>query len=185
MIHKTECISFPRSGHHGLKMVLADYFGEEFHCCDNYVDDPSFRLGVHEATNYCKEHDLNLDHPVNPAFRYLVQVRDPLYAIPSWIEFDSRVGAVRRTESREEWFKIYKERVAFWQGWVEKWVLSDIWPRLVVHYDTLVANPFSTCESVVQFMTGEHPDPKRLKRSLERFPISPRPRRLSLFMDSV
>lgn len=185
MIYKTECISFPRSGHHGLKMVLADYFGDELVYCDNYVDDPSLRLGTHADTNYCKEHDLNLDLPIDDRFRYLIQVRDPLYAIPSWIEFDSRVGAVRHTETREEWFKVYQERTVFWQKWVEKWILSNIWPRLVIPYDTLVTNPFSTCESVIQFMTGEHPDPKKLKRSLERFPLTPRPRRISPFMDSV
>lgn len=185
MIYKTACISFPRSGHHALKAVLADYFGNEFKYCDNYVDPPSNKLGVCPETNYCKEHDLELSQPLDPNFRYVIQVRNPMFSIPSWIEFDSRVGAINHMVSRETWSKAFNERIRFWNVWFDKWVLSDIWPRIIVHYGILIDDPFSTCETIIQFMTGQHPVPEKLRQSLERFPIRKRPRRLSPFITIV
>lgn len=185
MIYKTACISFPRSGHHALKAVLADYFGNELHYCDNYVDPTTDRLGANEDTNYCKEHDLKLAEPVIPGIRYLIQVRNPIASIQSWIEFDSRVGAINHTASRESWSETFREKLEFWNHWFDKWILSDIWPRLVVPYETLVSNPFSTCESVIQFMTSQHPNPERLRKALERFPIVARPVPPSPFLSFV
>lgn len=183
MIYRTANISFPRSGHHALKAILAEYFGPEFRYCDNYTDDPSLWMRDNEGTNYQKEHDLALDYPSDfEGVKYLIQIRDPVLAIQSWIDFDARVHKNRNAD-RSQWRQAFQEKMTFWQKWFNKWVLKSIPDRLVVPYTHLVAMPFGTCESVIQFMTGQHAAPDRLKSALEKFPVIARPERYSHYMD--
>lgn len=183
MIYRTANVSFPRSGHHALKTVLAEYFGPEFRYCDNYRDDPALWLKCNAETNYQKEHDLNLDYPSDfEDVKYLVQIRDPVLAIQSWIDFDARVYRNSNTD-RFAWKQAFRSKMVFWNKWFDKWVLKPIPARLVVPYTRLLAMPYGTCESVVQFMTGQHADPERLRVALEKFPIVARPERYSHYVD--
>lgn len=183
MLYKIANVSFPRSGHHALKAVLAEYFGSEFHYCDNYKDATEKRIVNDPETNYQKEHDLRLDFPSNlPGVKYLIQIRDPALSIQSWIDFDARVYC-NRNNTRKDWIRAFSSNMDFWNSWFKKWVLAEITPRLVVPYSHLVAMPFGTCESVIQFMTGHHAEPDRLNAALQKFPIAVRPERYSHYMD--
>jgi hypothetical protein len=184
MIHKTACVSFPRSGHHALKNVLCEYFGPGFGYCDNYLDPPERRLENCEETVFQKEHDLGLSIPILP-YRHLIQIRDPIHSIQSWIDFDSTVGAANANPSREEWAAVFKTRTALWCEWFSKWVLSPIWPRLVVPYQSLITRPYETCANVILFMTGEHEDARRLADALAKFPIVPQTTRGIKWVDII
>jgi hypothetical protein len=174
MIHKTACVSFPRSGHHALKNVLLDYFGDSFRYCDNYIDPPEKRIETCPDTIFQKEHDLDLTVPVLP-FRHLIQIRDPIESVQSWIDFDANVCAADYNSDREMWQRMFRDRLVLWQKWFEKWALAPISPRLIVSYKALVEHPFETCSKVILFMTSEHAHPDRLRGSLSRFPIVPQP----------
>lgn len=177
-MNKTNSISFPRSGHHALRNVLAEYFGEEFKYCDNYVDPQEKRLGVDLDTNYQKEHDLTLEYPAYLPYRQLIQIRNPFDAIQSWINFDATVGHEDANQNRERWHAVFNERTRFWGLWFDKWVLSPAAvPRLVVPYERLVADPAKVCSSVILFLTNQHADPARLREALVRFPICAQPAR--------
>lgn len=140
----TECVSYPRSGHHALVDVLRAYFRDAFVYGEIYRD-PAAVLGALEPpVNYQKNHDFGLLTPIDPARNYIVQVRNPLESIESWEAFDRRVGAVPDT---------HEARLDFWTAFVKKWVFPDIPNRLVVWYEDLVGAPTETCVSVIQFLT--------------------------------
>jgi hypothetical protein len=175
MIARTACISFPRSGHHALTAVLRHYFGDELKYCDNYNSLASDQMKNSTVTNFQKEHDLTLDYPLAGDVKYLIQIRNPIHAIQSWIDFDAVVTGINANKSPVEWRNVFSERLLFWKRWYKKWVLSDINPRLVVEYESLIASPVSTLQQIILFMTnGRHADDVRLKEALERFPLEHR-----------
>lgn len=163
--YPTECISYPRSGHHALVEVLRAYFKENFHYCETYREHlPSDLMGAPgSVTNYQKNHDFKLDTPVLTDRQYLVQVRNPLESIESWNELDRRVGHPPDTE---------ENKLDFWVAFVKKWLLTPIPNRLVVYYEDLMATPTQTCVSILQFLTKtQNVDMELLERSLKQAPL--------------
>lgn len=167
-IHPTECVSYPRSGHHGLVDVLRAYFADAFVYCESY-DTPEKKLGLPGGalTNFQKNHDFELSTPVLPDRQYLIQIRHPLQAIESWDELDRRAGYPAQPQ---------ENKLGFWTAFVNKWVLAPIPRRLVVDYADLVERPTSTMVSVIQFLIHhQRVDMELLERSLARFPLVRRP----------
>jgi len=162
----TECISYPRSGHHALVDLLRVYFEDSFVYGEIYRD-PAATLGnLLPPVNYQKNHDFGLLTPVLPERQYLVQVRNPLESIESWEVFDRRVGHIPET---------HEARLDFWTAFVKKWVFADIPNRLVVCYEDLVGAPLETCTAVIQFLTKtQNVDTTHLSRCLERSPLKRR-----------
>lgn len=162
----TECISYPRSGHHALVDVLRVYFGEALVYGEIYRD-PAAILGAGDPpVNYQKNHDFDLQTPVLADRRYIVQVRNPLESIESWEVFDRRVGAVPDS---------HEVRLDFWAAFVKKWVFAEMPSRLVVWYEDLVERPHETCTAVIQFLTmTQNVDTALLSMSLQRAKISRR-----------
>lgn len=163
----TECLSYPRSGHHALVDVLRGYFGDNFVYGEIYRD-PAATLGsLTPPVNYQKNHDFELQTiPVSTDRQYLVQVRNPLESIESWEIHDRRVGHI--SEPAEV-------RVDFWAAFVKKWVFADIPNRLVVWYEDLVGAPVETCVAVIQFLTRtQNVDMNLLALSLEALPLKRR-----------
>lgn len=163
----TECISYPRSGHHALVDVLRVYFGDNFVYGEIYRD-PNATLGsLVPPVNYQKNHDFDLQTDSAATDRqYLVQVRNPLESLESWEIYDKRVGHI--SDSAET-------RVDFWAAFVKKWIFADVSPRLVVWYEDLVGAPVETCVSVIQFLTRtQNVDMQLLERALETLPLKRR-----------
>jgi hypothetical protein len=161
----TECISFPRCGHHALTEVMRFYFAENFHYGEIYRD--GARIGEGSPTNWQKNHDFNLDTPVLPDRNYIVQIRNPLEAIESWEKLDTRVaGQVVDT---------CEHRIDFYANFVKKWLYSPVPWRLVVWYEDLMARPVATVTSVIQFVTRtQNVDVARLQEALFEFPLERR-----------
>jgi len=161
----TECISFPRCGHHALTEVLRAYFGENFHYGEIYRD--GARIGPGSKTNWQKNHDFNLDTPVLPDRNYIVQIRNPLEAIESWENLDKRVAG-RVVDTCEN-------RIEFYSRFVTKWIYGPVPWRLVVWYEDLMARPLPTVTSVIQFVTRtQNVDVAKLQGALTAFPLTRR-----------
>lgn len=176
-IFRTENVSFPRSGHHALKDVLAEYFGSAFHYCEFYLE-PEKRFGTCARSNYQKQHDFDLDVPIMTDRRYLVQVRNPIAAIQSWMDLDVRTGERPHFSCHEDWHAEFSSRLRYWTGFVEKWYVQRIAPRFIIQYERLLANPMPTLISTVQFLTGvQNVNMPRLEAALAKFPIVARPER--------
>lgn len=163
----TECISFPRSGHHALVDVLRIYFGDSFAYGEIYRDAAATLGSLTPPVNYQKNHDFDLKtSPAATDRQFLVQVRNPLESLESWEVYDRRVGHI--PESPEA-------RVDFWAAFVKKWVFADIPNRLVVWYEDLVDSPVETCVAVIQFLTRtQNVDMQLLAKSLETLPLKRR-----------
>jgi hypothetical protein len=161
----TECISFPRCGHHALTEVLRHYFAENFHYGEIYRD--GARIGPGSVTNWQKNHDFNLDTPVLPDRNYIVQIRNPLEAIESWENLDKRVAG-RVVDTCEH-------RIEFYANFVKKWIYGPVPWRLVVWYEDLLARPLPTVTSVIQFVTRtQNVDVAKLQEALTKFPLQRR-----------
>ena len=162
----TECISFPRSGHHALTEVLRFYFAENFHYGEIYRNGTALGEGT-PPTNWQKNHDFNLTTPILPDRNYVVQVRNPLEAIESWEKLDQRVtGKI---------VDACTNRMAFYCQFVKKWLYEPVPFRLVVWYEDLMARPVPTVTSVIQFMTRtQNVDVARLQEALFEFPLERR-----------
>ena len=167
----TECICYPRSGHHALKEVLAAYFGERLNYCEMYRDPVEKRIGPDSQTNYQKNHDFELNTPVMDR-KYIVQVRDPIDAIVSRWNLELRSGEAKENEwdfrnSASDWSHYYS-------SFCDRWLWTDHQHRLVVRYLDLVTAPFRTVAHVIQFMQGfQNFDASKLNAALALFPITP------------
>lgn len=166
-IFPTECVSFPRSGHHALVDVLRVYFGDDLVYGEIYRDETATLGAGSPPVNYQKNHDFKLD--TNPAAtdrQYLVQIRNPIESLESWEVHDRRVG--HNSDPAET-------RVDFWAAFVKKWIFADVPRRLVVWYEDLVDAPVETCVAAIQFLTRtQNVDMQLLAQSLEKLPLKRR-----------
>lgn len=168
-IHKTEFVSVPRSGHHMLVDLLKAYFGEALRYCE-YYREPEKRFGRCAETNAQKNHDFNLTTPVRKDRRYVIQIRNPIDALASWTNLSRLEGLFQSGQDvRHE----YANRLAYWQGFVRKWVVPTIPNRLIVRYENFVQRPEPELARVIRFMTDTEPDELLLGQVLWANPVKP------------
>jgi len=157
---RTECLTFPRSGHTLLQRLLRSYFGEDFVYCEQYSR-PEGTLDRDPDTNFQKNHDFELETPIRRDRHYLVQVRYPLDSIVSWFKLSCSEGKTADTPQAWTWFAV--EKASFWMQFYRKWVLDHVPGRLIVNYEDLVEHPVQTVTSVVEFLGGETPNVARIE----------------------
>lgn len=161
LIHRTQCVSFPRSGHHLLERLLHSYFGDErWRYCESY-EDSGRTLDNDPETNFEKTHDLDLATEARDDRHYLVQIRYPIESLVSWYRWScDRQGA---EDSPGAWVNFAIQRSAFWMMFYRKWVLNHVPNRLIVNYADLVGAPAETVMRVVQFLGDDAPDRTRIE----------------------
>ena len=163
----TECVSFPRSGHHLLHDTLTYYFGERLVYCEMYRQPESDRIGGESKTNYQKNHDFDLLTEIRSDRKYIVQVRDPLEAFASRWEMNIRVGKLNDTE--QEFISTMHEWTTYYCGFIKKWVLSPVPNRLIVHYRDLIEHSEDVVSHVIQFIQGfPNTDNERIRSAIYR-----------------
>lgn len=149
-LFRTECISFPRCGHHLVERLLRVYFEKRFRYCDLY-EEPEKSLDRDPTTNFQKNHDLALDTQIHTDRQYLVLMRDPREALVSWFRVRVRQGELEYTHAA--WRKFAREAWTYWGGFFDKWVVAPIPGRLVVDYRKLVETPPATLGRIVEFLS--------------------------------
>jgi sulfotransferase family protein len=149
-LFKTECISFPRCGHHILERLLHGYFEDRLHYCDIY-EEPGKSLDRDPTTNFQKNHDFALDTALDQNRQYLVLVRDPREALISWFRLSVRNG--EREYTYKAWQKFASEGWAYWGGFFDKWVVAPVPKRLIIDYRELTEAPAATLSRVVEFLS--------------------------------
>jgi len=195
-IPPTQCVSFPRSGHHLLTRCLQSCFGSALGYCPDVRRRRDFaKFGV----NYQKNHDFDLALPVERRFRYVVQYRYPLESIASWYRWELEWGvpaehnhAARRLFNRvvpiwrshvrrdtpKRWDEFVERRLPFWRGFVRKWLIGrERPPACHVAYKDFVARPTETVARVAAFLApGRAPDPYLVRERIDAAAIAPRSR---------
>ncbi|MCP3905646.1 MAG: sulfotransferase domain-containing protein [Planctomycetes bacterium] len=158
---RTECLTYPRSGHTLLQRLLRHYFDDELVYCEQYSR-PGGTLDRDAETNFQKNHDFQLDTPIRDDRQYLVQVRYPIDSIVSWFKMSCAEG--RTDDTPEAWMMFAVGKASFWMHFYRKWVLDHVPGRLIVNYDDLVEHPVHTVTGVVKFLGDETPDIERIER---------------------
>ncbi|MHC5022855.1 MAG: sulfotransferase family protein [Planctomycetota bacterium] len=160
-LHRTECITFPRSGHTLLHRVLEAYFGADvLRYCELY-EQPHRQLDLDDRTRFQKNHDLDLRTPVHPDRRYVVQVRYPVESIVSWFRLACERG--QANDDPNHWTSFAIQKAALWMGFYRRWVLNHVPQRLVVNYDDLVSSPVEVIGQVIRHLGDQAPDEARLE----------------------
>ena len=172
----TECVSFPRSGHHLLTNLLREYFGCQTLVYHSLYEDKGRPISDPESlVNYQKNHDFELDTPLNPELKYVVQIRDPMDSIASWRALDARTGTTT-VHDRVSWEIETRDRLDYWRKFVDKWVIQSIPNRLIVHYADLLSRPEEVLVNVVQHLRGrQDTDYAWIRKAIESVKPAPRP----------
>ncbi len=160
-MNQIQGVSFPRSGHHLLVQMLKVHFAEKkerypaegmattaahaivgpFSYCEYYRCCRE-RPCKHGAT-FGKSHDFcGRELEPDPDVRYIVQIREPEWAIESHYE-------LRRGRA---WKPFAAEWARSWNKFVRKWIVPNHENVLVVSYRRLVEVPSFTFAAVLDWM---------------------------------
>lgn len=193
-MHRVQGISLPRSGHHLLVHCLKDYFGDDLGYCSNLFRSDSFS---NSEITFQKNHDFNLDLPVEPTLKYLVQYRHPLESLVSWYRWEVRNGIqaemnygwqpfinknvpfwnlYTRRNTQKRWHLFLEKRIPFWTKFIRKWII-DIDHASVCHvdYSDFIRDPFNTLSRVLVFFEPEEDlDEMRLLEIIAKHDIRPK-----------
>lgn len=138
-------VSFPRSGHHALVRCLMDLLPEELSYCDYYRH--CRRVPCTDGSkNYQKTHDFDLDLPIREDLNYIVQIRNPLEAVPSWYEYKFKDPYTRSGErgwkklldrwllrdNRLHWELFSRQKFDYWRRFAKKWSQSVQRPNVIL-----------------------------------------------------
>lgn len=162
----TEAMTFPRSGHHWLFEILAEYFGQRLVVAEPHPESPP-RIEDSDKTNFQRcFHDWSLTEPIRDDRQYLVQIRDPVDALAS------RWALEHRPEGIEAWYSIMGQWIDYYSGFMKKWVYSRIPNRLIVRYSDLFTNlPAKVCEIVCFMESSGLCDGGRIHKICEAHPV--------------
>lgn len=167
----TQCISFPRSGHHLLVTMLYSYYSDRhqsitdhtylsapnFHYCEFYQHCKQIPCSDPQTTLQ-KNHDLSLQVIPSKHYNYIIQYRSPLPAIVSWYEFSVLHNEydLATRDSQAEWQKFALQKIKFWKEWKKKWITSDSYQRaLLLSYEELTRSPAESLKKVLAVLHGD------------------------------
>lgn len=171
-IYPTLCPTFPRSGFIVKMRVLQAYFGNQFHGVDPYkYPDRSFKKAP-KWCNFQKDHDFDLDTEKEKDKLNLVSIRNPVHAIAGWRKMEIAGGM-----KKKDWRPWMREKMCYWSDFANKWLYSPVPNRLVVPYEKLVGDPFTSFLKIICFISesGICEDPDRLDQILKDLKIEPQP----------
>jgi len=123
-----------------------------FHYCEYY-----YACRQHPCTepknSFQKSHDFELELPVQPDQKYLIQKRQPLDLLISWFEMRLLKD---REEDTPDGFRAFVQRMRpYVDGFEQKWVDSDLQRRLVLDYEDYLNEPAKQLASVIRFFDNE------------------------------
>lgn len=139
-------VSFPRSGNQFLVNCLRSAIGERLRWCEGYTTqfDPA-------QFNMLKTHDFHLTAKPPDGWGTIVQLRNPLDALPSWFNVQNKYGQPDTYESWREWSRT---AIIHWSKFVRKWVLNSHPDLVILHYD-LQRHAANYIEHIAWLLTGE------------------------------
>lgn len=149
-IHKTKIISFPRSGHHLLVRGLQAALNEELVYCEPYISEHNMEVSPY--TNVQKSHDFNLDEPIDPSLKYIIQIRGFEQAIKSWYKIE---------DLEQPFEEFYREKREYYDGFLSKWVFGPVPNTLFVSFHDITTNKIPTVLKAIEHITDIQMDESR------------------------
>lgn len=189
---KIQGVSLPRCGHNLLVRHLQRYFQSadvcpdyrknllpfvakaktrrnssphrQFHYCEYYYSCRSIPC-CDAANTLQKSHDFELELPVDPRQKYMVQNRNDLGLLISW--FELRLPRRREIDSADGFLAFARRMRPYLDGFRSKWVSSSLPQRLIIEYDDYLASPLNCLAKVIQFIEPDHRiDLNRIKNTV-------------------
>jgi len=118
---------------------------------------------VDPRVNLMKFHDRSRRQPSEELAHIIVQVRNPLLSIRSFYAFQHK----RAPRDCDDFLEMLRPELAYWSGFVEKWVLTPHPSRLVIRYDDLILDPSVTLARAIRFLQPGRPvDDDLLRRCI-------------------
>jgi len=159
-------VTFPRSGHFLLYILLREILGDKLDYCEFYNCNicrgvNAEQLCVRPTVNFQKHHDfirlfyyrkyLTLRKDFDR--KYLIQYREKIPALISWYEMFLNEGKGKVEDSPRGFKRFYKWSSQFYDKWFEKWVLDDeIKDKKIITYKELTLQPQKTLVDILDFM---------------------------------
>ena len=178
-------VSLPRSGHNLLVSHLQKYFDSSSFCPDyrhtllpflakSKTRRTSLANDTRHTFHYCefyyscrshpccnanntfqKSHDFDLNLPIDPAMKYIIQTRDRLGLLISW--FELRLQKQRECDSPEGFEEFVRRNCQYIDGFQRKWLDGRLSNCLRLDYDDYLRRPAELLADVVLFF-----DPNRV-----------------------
>lgn len=142
-MRKTLIATFPRSGHHllvrGLNVLLEGQmvYSEKYTSTFDITD---------PICNVQKTHDFELDEPILPEHKHIVQIREFDDAISSWYNVQTEHFGYTGTLK-----EFAESKGAYYDGFLRKWMLSG---ALIVPYNQLREDPAGWVIKAARYMDG-------------------------------
>ena len=152
MIHRTQGISFPRSGHAIVWHALHQYFNLPMSTYGSVLEKPDYI--------WAKQHDFRGDFPKIDWLPHVIQYRNPVRSIVS--NYYLHANHTKRDDPKL-WHNFVKNQTDGWRRFAGKWLIDNgIKRHLLVPYEQLVARPLETLRQIIGFMTDEPVDDTRI-----------------------
>ena len=175
-IYVTQCVSFPRSGHHWLVDRLGKYFNGRLNYCEFYQH-PESRMDICADTNYQKGHDSCLIDLIRNDIKYVIQIRNFEDAYISWYRYnrlnfftgtDNPIGTQKPYVDidSDDYINFKAEYKIYYDGFINKWINCLIPNSIVIHYENMLKDTTKEISSVIAHITDEPVDLDRLKSVL-------------------
>lgn len=147
-----ECVSFPRAGSSLLWKLLNEHF-------ETRITSP-YEATKDENPNLVKDHDFDLDKPIDEGVRYVVLIRDFEECCLSYYRF--KILGFQHEESglpypyvdidSEDYQLFRSDARKYYDGFVRKWIVNTDYEKiLVVNYNQLLNRPTKNTERVLEF----------------------------------
>ena len=153
-LNRTIIVSFPRSGHHLLVRGMLAAVPERIVYSEFYKS--AHNVTNCEFVNLQKTHDFNLETPIVPDAHYIVQIRGFELAVESWYKLAVAEGHIGSFEDFRE------EKSVYFDGFMAKWVNTDLPNKIVLPYHDLVSNKSQTVIHALRHMGVESLQPHQL-----------------------
>jgi hypothetical protein len=176
-------VSYPRSGQHFLERLIRRVTGKDDYCtlygcrvkdCPGRGRPLAEKSPCPAGRHIQKTHDFDGAFPRDATSRYVVIIRDPVPAIMSWYELDTRTATrvldprpmrtPRFDDSPDLWHRLAVDRARYWSTFVLKWLTDPAENVRCFHYERLVSDP-KTVKDLFGFAFG-HRYPIRVDHHL-------------------
>ena len=161
-MHRTEVMSFPRSGWRLNSRLVRGYFEQPEFKGNTIYTNPSDNMDTNAAITFQKNHDFGLNTPVKKDRHYLVLIRYPIESLVSWYKLEENIRGLLQAD----WERFALDKIEFWKGFYSKWVLQNNQDnKHVLNYGVLMQNPFEELCKVIKFLSedGREIDTKKIQ----------------------
>jgi hypothetical protein len=142
-------VTFPRSGHNLLYQLLKHVLKNDFSYCEYYTH--CQKTPCSSDAQFQKNHDFDLDLPIEKNVKYIVQYRHPYESIASLYNFDLDHGKIKNDDI-SNWQSFLNHNLDYYIKFLHKWVTNKEQNQFLhIKYSDLISSSQSTLWRIIKF----------------------------------